>query len=70
MGNYDIITVDEAERRFENDDDIFYTYSHKLPYDDIYLAYIIDAQGYIRPIYTAVNHGEDLMYVMWTDAIE
>lgn len=70
LGNYDIITVDEAKIRFENGDKIFYINSRKLPYDDIYLAYIIDAQGYIRPIYTAVNHGEDLMYVMWTDAIE
>lgn len=70
LNDYDLITFDDARKRFEKGDNVFYACSQKPSYDEIQLVYVCDTQGYIRPVYMAVKYGIDIMYVMWTDAIK
>ena len=72
MGEYDIIPFEEAERRFKNDEEINYT--REIPADEsdeykaVYLKYITDSEGYVRPVYIYGVSPNDSS--MWIDAIE
>ncbi len=72
VGEYDIIPFEEAEKRFKNNDNVNCT--REIPKDEtdeyktVYLKYIIDAEGYARPVYIYGTSPNDSS--MWIDAIE
>ncbi len=70
LGDYKLITVEEAKERLDNGgDDVFAFFSAEKggSYDHINLLYVGDKQGYIRPVYAAVN---GRYYTAWTDAVK
>ena len=72
VGEYDIIPLKEAERRFKNNADVNYT--REIPEDEsdedkgIFLKYITDSEGYVRPVYVYGISPNDSS--AWIDAIE
>lgn len=81
LGDYDLITADEAAEKFKKKEDVFYTsdtleglYEEVLKsneYDEIYLVYIADESGFIRPVYMAIKDTAiGKQYIKWTDAIK
>ncbi len=72
VGEYDIIPFEEAERRFKNDEEVNYT--REIPADEsdeykaVYLKYITDSEGYVRPVYIYGVSPNDSS--AWIDAIE
>ncbi len=72
VGEYDIIPFEKAEKRFKNNDNVNYT--REIPEDEtdqhksVYLKYIIDSEGYARPVYVYGISPNDSS--AWIDAIE
>lgn len=72
VGEYDIIPFKEAQRRFEDNDNVNYT--REIPAEESdenkrpYLKYITDSEGYVRPVYVYGISPNDSS--MWIDAIE
>ena len=72
IGEYDVIPFKEAEKRFKNNDNVNYTREISADESDehkaVYLKYIIDSEGYVRPVYVYGISPNDSS--MWIDAIE
>ena len=72
VGEYDIIPFENAEKRFKNNENVNYT--REIPEDEtdehksVYLKYIIDSEGYARPVYVYGISPNDSS--AWIDAIE
>ncbi len=72
IGEYDVIPFKEAEKRFKNNYNVNYTREISADESDehkaVYLKYIIDSEGYVRPVYVYGISPNDSS--MWIDAIE
>jgi len=72
VGEYDIIPFEEAERRFKNNEDVNYTREISEDESDedmeVFLKYIIDSEGYVRPVYVYGISPNDSS--VWIDAIK
>lgn len=73
IGRFDIIPLDDAIMRFDSDDSVNYinTDAESVKAFDVYLVYVEDINGFLRPIYMKQSYDNvgSFSHAAWFDAI-